>query len=267
MNANWFDGLAREVARGMPRREVIRLLAGTTVLALFGFRARAGGIVGAKSAPAQDPGCDGIRTFYRPDCPNPVPKQNYTPSVNGCGPEGGVFGTGVNAVPNSPFNLANFTSACDGHDRGYGTCNRPKEVTDRQFLDDMKATCASQYSGGGLFSSIGLTQCRGAAQTYYKAVSDLGADAYQAGQAAACDCCECKGSGGGKCMNVLQYRLLQERVVVFCKFLEANPGYQPPPQGTKIAGSPGYFYTYTAAEANALIPVCTSLMQLINQVQ
>ena len=116
MTPNWFDGLARDVARGMPRRNAIRLIAGTFALAAFGIRWRPGTAWGVERRLAQDPDCDGIRTFYRPDCPNPVPKQNYTPSVNGCGPEGGVFGTGINAVPNSPLGVANFTSACDGHD-------------------------------------------------------------------------------------------------------------------------------------------------------
>jgi hypothetical protein len=267
MNANWFDGLARDVARGMPRREAVRLLVGTTALAVFGSWLRPGRMMGARSGLAPDPDCDGFRTPYRPDCPNLVPKLNYTPSVNGCGPEGGVFGSGINAVPNSPFYVADFTSACNGHDQGYGTCNRPKEVTDQQFLNDMYAACASRYSGGGMFNTIGLIQCRGAARTYYEAVSDLGEDAYKAGQAAACDCCECKGTGG-KCMTVIQYRVLQERVVIFCKFLQANPTFQPTGKGLKLAGvGQGIFYQYTDAELNALTPVCTSLTQLINQIQ
>ena len=131
----------------------------------------------------------------------------------------------------------------------------------------MYAACSSQHSGSGMVSSMLRIQCKHAAHTYHDAVSNLGDDAYAAGQAAACDCCECKGTGG-KCMTVLQYRVLQERVVVFCKFLQANPSFQPPPQGFKLAGSgQGIFYQYTAAELNALIPVCTSLTQLINQIQ
>jgi len=267
MNANWFDRLARDVARGMSRRETVRLLVGTTALAVFGSWLRPRRVVGARSGLAQDPDCDGFRTPYRPDCLNLVPKLNYTPTVNGCGPEGGVFGTGINAVPNSPLYLADFTEACNGHDRGYGTCNRPKEVTDTQFLVDMYTTCANKYSGSGVFGAILLVQCFQAAQTYHDAVSNLGDDAYKAGQEAACDCCECKGTGG-KCMTVIQYRRLQERVVVFCMFLQANPGFQPPAQGLQLAGaSKGHTYKYTAAEVNALTPVCKSLTQLINQVQ
>jgi hypothetical protein len=267
MNANWFDRLARDVARGMSRREAVSLLVGTTALAVFGSWVRPVRSWAARSGLAQDPDCNGIRSFYRPDCPKLVPKQNYTPSVNGCGPEGGVFGTGINAVPNSPLFLADFTSACDGHDKGYGTCNRPKDVTDRQFLHDMYTTCGNQYPGSGMFNTMLRIQCKHAAQNYHKAVSDLGEDAYKAGQAAACDCCECEGAGG-KCMTVRQYRVLQERVIVFCKYLKSNPPPPPAGQGLQIPGAnPGKFYQFTAAEMNALIPVCVSLSELIDQVQ
>ena len=266
MNSNWFDWLARDVARGMRRRDAIRLMAGTAAVALFGSPERPEGMRGAERHPGPDPDCDGFRWAYYPGCANPVPKQNYKSGVNGCGPEGGVFGTGINAVPNSPYYGADFTPACNGHDEGYGTCNRPKQTTDDQFLKDMQATCAGAYGGGGVINSIALMQCRNAATTYHKAVSKLGQDAYDAGQAAACDCCECKGSGG-KCMSVRQYRILQERVVVFCKFLQANPGFQPTKPLSLAGASPGKSYTFTAAEMAALIPTCTNLNALINQVQ
>jgi hypothetical protein len=266
MNSNWFDWLARDIARGMRRRDAVRLMAGTAVVALFESSGRPSWIRGADRHVALDPDCDGFRWPYYDGCVNPVPKLNYTPSVNGCGPEGGVFGTGINAVPNSPYVGANFTQACNGHDEGYGTCNKPKSETDEQFLKDMQAVCAGAYGGGGAINSIALMQCRNAATTYYKAVSTIGDDAYKAGQEAACDCCECKGAGG-KCLNVPQYRMLQERVVVFCKFLQANPNFQPT-QPLSIAGSgTGNAYHYSVGEMQALIPVCTNLLALISQIQ
>jgi hypothetical protein len=267
MNTTWFDRLARDVARGMPRRNAIRLIAGAFVLTVFGIRRRPGTVWGAERALAQDQDCDGIRTLYYPECPHPVPKQNYQSGVNGCGPEGGVFGTGINAVPNSPLGIANFTSACDGHDRGYGTCNRPKKDTDDQFLRDMQSTCISTYGGGGLFGAVAMVQCFKAAQTYHDAVSKLGEAAFKAGQEAACDCCECKGSGGAKCLNPRQYRILKERVVVFCKFLQANPSFQPTGPLQLAGVSAGNFYQYSVGEQNALIPVCTELNALIEQTQ
>lgn len=264
MNADWFDGVARDLARGMPRRNAVRVMAGAAVFTLFGLRGRAG--TGEHSGGHQpDPGCpDGIRSFYRPDCPNPVPKQNYTPGVNGCGPEGGVFGTGVNAVPNSPLGIANFTSACNGHDVGYGICNRPKKDTDDQFLTDMVQTCVSSYGGGGVFGSIAAVACFKAALTYHDAVANLGGAAYQAGQEAACDCCECKGATGN-CLRVRQYRILKERVAVFCNFLQNNPGFQPTAPLAIAGASLGMSYTYTVSEMNALMPTCVTLNALITQ--
>jgi Group XII secretory phospholipase A2 precursor (PLA2G12) len=210
MNTNWFDRLARDVARGMSRREAVRLLAGTTAMAVFGSWVRPSRVMGARRGTAHANGCggtttsgaencDGTRTFYRPDCQNPVPKLNYTASCNGCGPEGGVFGTGINAVPNSPLYLADFKPACNTHDVGYGTCNRPKAVTDRKFLNDMYSICGDEYPGEGMFDSILRAECKNSAQNYYKAVSNFGEDAYKEGQAGACDCCdECPG-GAAKC--------------------------------------------------------------------
>jgi len=202
MNANWFDRLARDVARGMSRREAVRLLAGSTAMAVFGSWVRPTRVTSARGGLAQDDDCKGIRTFYRPDCQNPIPKQNYKPSINGCGPEGGVFGTGINAVPNSPFYLANFRPACNTHDEGYGTCNRPKSETDWQFLVDMNVICNNEYPGAGMFDSVLRSDCKYAATTFYTAVKDGGADAYKAGQADACDCCdECPG-GAPKCGGI-----------------------------------------------------------------
>ena len=200
MNATWFDRLARDVARGMSRREAVRLVAGATATAVFGswlgpsWAMRAGGGV------VQDPECSGTRTFFRPDCKHPVPKKNYKAQVNGCGPEGGVFGTGINAVPNSPLYLADFTPACNGHDEGYSTCNRPKDVTDRKFYHSMLSTCGNEYPGLGMFDTLLRVQCKHVATNYHTAVSTLGGDAFKAGQAGACDCCdECPG-GAEKCV-------------------------------------------------------------------
>jgi hypothetical protein len=213
MNTNWFDRLARDVARGISRREAVRLLAGTTAMAVFGSWVRPGRVMGARRGTAQANGCggtttsgaencNGTRTFYRPDCQKPVPKKNYTASCNGCGPEGGVFGTGINAVPNTPLYVANFKPACNTHDVGYSTCNRPKAVTDRKFLHDMYSICGDEYPGEGMFDSILRVQCKNSAQNYYKAVSNLGEDAYKEGQAGACDCCEECPGGALKCNGV-----------------------------------------------------------------
>ena len=168
-------------------------------MAVFGSWPRRSGAMSAQSGMEQGKGCPGIRSFYRADCKNPVPKQNYKPGFNGCGPEGGVFGTGINAVPNNPLFLANFRPACNTHDVGYSTCNRTKEDTDWQFLVDTNSICNNQYPGSGMFDTVLLANCKYSATTFYVAVKDGGEDAFKAGQADSCDCCdECPG-GGEKC--------------------------------------------------------------------
>ncbi|MEO8577507.1 MAG: phospholipase A2, partial [Gemmatimonadales bacterium] len=127
----------------------------------------------------------GTRTFYREGCKKPVPKLNFTPNENGCGPQ-----NGFNPVPQTPLNMASFTSACNEHDRGYATCNRPKATTDQRFLNDMKLICLREYPVTGMYSAMSLTQCITNADVYYKAVSTLGDDPYKEGQAESCDCCE-----------------------------------------------------------------------------
>ncbi len=202
MNATWFDRLARDVARGMSRREAVRLVAGSAAMAVFGAWLRPSRGLRIPGGVAQDSGCKDIRSFYRPECKNPVPKLNFTAPVNGCGPEGGVFGSGINAVPNSPLYLANFQPACNTHDVGYSTCNRPQDVTDRQFYHDMLAICGTTYPGSGMFDTMLRIQCKNVAGNYHKAVSELGKDAHQAGQAGACDCCEECPGGAVKCNGV-----------------------------------------------------------------
>jgi hypothetical protein len=183
---DWFDRLARTAAGSMSRRDAVGLFAGTTVMAILGSWVRPSRAFSAGRGQGKDPGCSGTRTFYRADCAKKVPKLNYKPPVNGCGPQ-----NGVNLVPQTPLFVATFTPACDEHDRGYGTCNRPKEVTDKKFLDDMKTICAGP--GGpvsGLFMNLLMIQCIRNAEIYYTAVSQLGDDPYKEGQAEGCDCCE-----------------------------------------------------------------------------
>ena len=140
---------------------------------------------------SKDAGCPGTRTFYRADCDKKVPKlPPYKPAVNGCGPQ-----NGFNPVPQSPLYLATFTPACDGHDKGYGTCNVPKEVTDTKFLEDMKLICVRTYPAAGFFADLFLVQCLKTAETYYTAVSQLGDDPYKDGQSEGCDCCDECNSG------------------------------------------------------------------------
>jgi hypothetical protein len=180
----------------MSRSDALGFVAGTTAMAILPSWARPSWALGAAPVPPPDPGCAGIRTFYRAGCSKPVPKLNPKFPVNGCGPQ-----NGFNPVPQVPLYIADFSVACDGHDRGYGTCNRPKAVTDNKFLQDMKAICAGGGTASpGLFESLLMIQCISNAEIYYAVVSSKrGDDPYKDGQSEGCDCCdECPG-GGSKC--------------------------------------------------------------------
>lgn len=204
---DWFDRLARRSvgreitssSRGsITRRDVVGVFAGTTALAFFGSLLKPARASGSLANRAKDEGCAGTRSFYVEGCSKPIPKLNYTPKENGCGPQ-----NGFNPVPQAPLNMANFKTACDEHDRGYGTCNRPKAVTDQRFLNDMKLICIQEYPVSGLASAMSLVQCTRNAEIYYSAVSNLGDDPYKDGQSEGCDCCnECPGDQqkcGGEC--------------------------------------------------------------------
>ena len=202
---DWFDRLARNAARNgsagrrenresISRRDAVGVFAGTTAMAILGSWLRP---TPAHSAPAvhgKDPGCSGIRTFYRDGCKK-VPKlPPYKPAKNGCGPQ-----NGFNPVPQAPLYLASFTPACDTHDVGYGTCNRPKDVTDQKFLEDMKAICAGPGTPVGIVMSILLYQCIRNAEIFYTSVSEFGDDPYKDGQSEGCDCCDDCPNGAPKC--------------------------------------------------------------------
>ena len=191
---DWFDRLARRAAGDMTRRDAVGSFGGAALLAFLGLRAKPRAAFAAEPGQTRDPGCAGTRTFYSAGCKNPVPKLNYKPAVNGCGPQ-----NGFNPVPQTPLYMTSFTPACDEHDRGYGTCNRPKADTDAQFLSDMYDICTGAYPVTGLYSLMSYLQCTRSAEIYFLAVSTVGDDPYADGQKEACDCCdECPG-GGPKC--------------------------------------------------------------------
>lgn len=182
----WFDRLARGAAKSMSRRDAVGFVAGTTAMAIVASWFRPSWAMSAGAAPVMDPGCNGTRTLYFAGCAKPVPKLNPKFPVNGCGPQ-----NGFNPVPQTPLNLANFSPACDEHDIGYGTCNRPKEVTDTRFLFDMNMICVKAYPVTGFESALNLVACTRSAEIYYNAVSSkMGIDPYKDGQSNGCDCCD-----------------------------------------------------------------------------
>jgi hypothetical protein len=220
----WFDRLARVTARGSSRREALRLAAGVTATAMVASWVRP-----SRGVAAGDADCSGTRTAYSAGCAKPVDKLNYTASFNGCGPE-----NGINVVPNSPLGIATFTEPCNKHDLCYGKCNSSKATCDSDFFNRMKAVCIADYPGNGILDVVGRGYCLNLAQTYTTAVSLGGANAFNAAQTAACDCCnECPGGQaqcGGKCCQTGQ--VCSNGACCF----ECDPGYikcsYPAPAGT-----------------------------------
>ena len=154
-----FDDLARQTTSSPPPGRLLRLVGATLVgAALAGRHLRP-------------------RPARAAVCPERVPYYNYTPTTNGCGPEGGVN------VPGSIWG-ADFASACNGHDVCYGTCNRTQEHCDDEFRDDLHAACAAQG-----WATYLLTNCAQIADVYYAAVALGGQDAYETAQRDACICC------------------------------------------------------------------------------
>jgi hypothetical protein len=192
----WFDQLARISARDVSRRTTLKLAAGLTATSIAASWLRPG--PARAKALAGDSGCAGTRSAYSSGCAKPVPKQNYTPSFNGCGPENGFV-----AVPQRPLNVATFTKACNAHDVCYGTCNRSKSKCDSDFFKDMAAICASDYPTSGILNVLGRGVCLQLAATYANAVTLGGGSAFATGQSEGCDCCtQCPGSQtpcGDKC--------------------------------------------------------------------
>jgi hypothetical protein len=111
-------------------------------------------------------------------CSNKVPDPSYTPTSNGCGPDGGP------QIPNNPTGCGDtsFLEPCNAHDICYGTCGSNKDSCDHAFLDAMLEICSG--------SSCAYS-CSQYANTYYGAVHNYGETAYESAQLAACACCDC----------------------------------------------------------------------------
>lgn len=167
MDSRRFDRLTRLMARPASastsarpsRRQVIRGVAAGLVTAV---------------AVARSP-----RPAAAALCPERVPVPGYRPDVNGCGPSG--YGW---AIPDS-FGDANFTPACNQHDRCYGTCNSGRRTCDVLMRKHMKATCDRVYRNDAEMRG----KCRRRAQFYFNVVHNNGQSAYEDAQMEACFCC------------------------------------------------------------------------------
>jgi len=188
MSQDWIDTLTRAVATPASGRPVWRALAG----ALSGTVASAaGGLVGRgplQPQPAQAaPGSNCMALNHDATCPpgtEKQPKPGNTPTMNGCGPEGGSI-----KIPQG-YGRADYTGSCNQHDVCYEDCYTSKDTCDEEFLEDMLDACAAAYPGA--LNSLFRFGCYERAYIYYQAVSNFGDDAWIAAQQKACECCKSK---------------------------------------------------------------------------
>jgi len=108
-------------------------------------------------------------------------------NCNGCGPNDwrSPF------VPNRPFFIIDFTSACNTHDRCYAKCGVKKATCDTNFKGDTGLLCYHKY-GSNIDPKYPypphpmLRPCYLLAEAYYKAVSEHGDSAYREAQKHCC---------------------------------------------------------------------------------
>lgn len=182
MRQELFDTLTRAFA--MPtQRSGWRVLASTAATSFWALVGQS--ITSPQSAIAAtsvDSNC--IVLNHDATCPSGTNKHQqsgYTPSFNGCGPEGGTI-----KLPQG-YGKADYTSSCNHHDTCYEECDTPKVSCDETFRDDMYASCAAAYPG--LTNSLSRFGCYERAYAYYAAVLNFGDSAWIAAQQKSCECC------------------------------------------------------------------------------
>jgi RHS repeat-associated protein len=138
----------------------------------------------------------GLNTYeVGKSCPSgyyPCPKKDNPNVPNGCGPSGWKS----KIIPNKPFWMINFESACNTHDKCYGRCNADRDLCDIEFGQDMYKLCYDEYGinmvGKAPFIwKLRFNSCVDIAILYYEAVSKRGYKPWRDAQNAACDCCAC----------------------------------------------------------------------------
>lgn len=222
-----FDRLAVGLAEGRSRREAFRMAFGvgagaSAATLVWPMRSRASRgrvkppLICSSPAPPT-PGTCGAQSSYDYHDGCPAGGNEYstgTPSTyNGCGPEGGInthiFGN-QDIIPDQPLGLADFYSACAGHDCCYGTCQSDKSACDLNFAADLIAICEAEYqqyrSISPILAAAQYAACVEVAQIYYHEVSSdpKGQEAYDTAQNEDCKCCcpDGKAYCNGECLDV-----------------------------------------------------------------
>ncbi len=119
MSQAWIDRVTRAFATTGASRTTWQALTGTAAAGLWTLLGRdtAEPVYAAGAASC-------IMLNHDASCPpdmNKQPKPGNTPSMNGCGPEGGSI-----KIPQG-YGRADYTSSCNGHDVCYEECNRQRK--------------------------------------------------------------------------------------------------------------------------------------------
>ncbi|NVJ22713.1 hypothetical protein HUW62_15945 [Myxococcus sp. AM011] len=115
------------------------------------------------------------------DCPHRTPRPGWTPTVNGCGPDGLGW-----LVPDVMYRT-NFRPSCDIHDTCYGTCNSDRGACDIALRDQMSAACRARHTNP---SSVYRQDCLDVANEFYEKVNEKGAGSFEDAQKTGCICCQ-----------------------------------------------------------------------------
>lgn len=134
-------------------------------------------------------------------------RDNFTPSINGCGPS--KFSKLIeNGMIPQGFGAADFRNGgcpegqlcgCNQHDACYGTCNSSKSACDAAMHDDMRKECFKKFPVGRNDNCSDLNVvcerdrlgiCLARARLYFRLVSGLGQGPFEDAQKEACQCCD-----------------------------------------------------------------------------
>jgi len=134
---------------------------------------------------------------------------------NGCGPGGYLGGVAAKFIPDGIPHIADYTDACEGHDRCYGTWGTWRFQCDDKFDYAIHDACpASTHTPGGwngltpgpgIPNIAGIT-CRAAVNTYVRAVRNLGRKPFIRAQLPHIG--QCHLSNRKACLNAMYYRSL-----------------------------------------------------------
>src|SRR3954452_13879833 len=150
--AGTFDAIATRAADGMSRRQVAKLAIGMALSSavpswlLAPDLASAGKIGKEGDCPTPQAGsCPSGSLGYTKNCAHKVPNGQAS-FYNGCGPAAGIDLLGLAKVepPDTPFDLAHFADACNGHDCCYGRCGADKDDCDTNFRHGMHEECSKE---------------------------------------------------------------------------------------------------------------------------